>query len=53
MDWFTDLPVWLRYVAALGVLGAAAGLQLMTNTINVWVYGVGFALLLAAMLFRD
>lgn len=31
MDWFTDLPVWMRYGAALGLLGVAFGLQMATN----------------------
>lgn len=53
MDWFTDLPVWMRYGAALGLLGVALGLQIATNTIYVWLYGVGFALLCAALLLRD
>lgn len=53
MDWFTDLPVWARYGAALAVLGLAFGLQMATNTIYVWIYGFGFAMLLAAMIFRD
>jgi hypothetical protein len=49
-EWWSDLPIWLRYGVALGILGVATGLW-FAGIFAPWVWGFGAAMLFAAMAF--
>lgn len=51
-EWFAGLPAWLKYGIALIFLGASA-FEYSQGVFWPWGWGMGFVLLLAAMVLGD
>lgn len=52
LDWWFDLPVWLRYTAALALAGISAAIFISSQGKNR-VAGFGIALGIALFIFAD